>query len=55
MQLTDASGFWTNLDGTRSPLIHQYDRLGPPFDQWLDGALTRAEEAYLAIIANHKR
>jgi hypothetical protein len=33
--ITNEDGEFTNLDGTVSPVIHQYDRLGPPFQRWL--------------------
>lgn len=33
--LTDSEGYLTNFDGTRSLVIHQYDRLGVPFFPWL--------------------
>mgnify|MGYP004361456491 CR=1 FL=1 len=35
-KLTDEEGFFTNLDGTRSAVVHQYDRYGRRFAQsWL--------------------
>ena len=33
--LTDAEGYLTNFDESRSCVVHQYDRLGPQFDSWL--------------------
>lgn len=34
--LTDAHGFFTQLDGTRSRVVHQADHFGPYFwDHWL--------------------
>uniref|UniRef100_A0A7R9VZB4 Uncharacterized protein n=1 Tax=Pseudictyota dubia TaxID=2749911 RepID=A0A7R9VZB4_9STRA len=33
--LTDKDGFFVNMDGSRSHVIHQYDRFGPNFDNWL--------------------
>ena len=33
---TDDEGYFTEADGTRSRVIHQYDRFGPPFvSRWL--------------------
>lgn len=33
--LTDEDGFFTNKDGSRSPMVHQFDRLGLiAFDRW---------------------
>uniref|UniRef100_A0A7S2A6F2 Uncharacterized protein n=1 Tax=Trieres chinensis TaxID=1514140 RepID=A0A7S2A6F2_TRICV len=33
--LTDNDGFFVNMDGSRSHVIHQYDRFGPNFEGWL--------------------
>jgi hypothetical protein len=33
--LTDEDGYFINVDGTRSRVVHQFDRFGPPIDQWL--------------------
>jgi hypothetical protein len=33
--ITNEDGEFTNLDGTVSPVVHQYDRLGPAFQRWL--------------------
>lgn len=33
--MTDSDGFFTNFDGTRSCVVHQYDRLGPKFAEWI--------------------
>ena len=30
-----STGFITNLDGSPSPQVHQFDRFGRPFDRWL--------------------
>ena len=36
--LIDRQGFLTDIDNaTRSRVVHQYDRLGPPFLKWLRG------------------
>eukprot|EP00038_Savillea_parva_P008473 m.177193 g.177193 ORF g.177193 m.177193 type:complete len:392 (+) comp14305_c0_seq1:473-1648(+) len=34
--LTDEHGYITNLDGTPSPQVHQFDRFGRPFLRWLE-------------------
>ena len=34
--LTDEEGYFINMDGTRSRMVHQYDRFGPNFLSWLD-------------------
>lgn len=35
--LTDEEGYFLQTDGTRSPVIHQYDRFGPAFyDKWIN-------------------
>ena len=34
--LTDDEGYFINVDGKRSRVIHQYDRFGPPLATWLD-------------------
>jgi hypothetical protein len=34
--LTNQEGKFTNMDGSISPVIHQYDRLGIPFQSWLE-------------------
>jgi len=34
--VTDKEGYFTNSDGTRSRVVHQYDRYGDPLDRWLD-------------------
>ena len=33
--LTNEDGEFTNLDGTISPVVHQYDRFGPTFNSWM--------------------
>ena len=33
--LTDEDGYFTNIDGTRSRVIHQYDRFELPLEKWL--------------------
>ena len=33
--LTNEDGELTNLDGTISPVVHQYDRFGPTFGVWM--------------------
>jgi hypothetical protein len=33
--LTDDEGFFTEFDGTRSRVIHQWDRFGEPYARWL--------------------
>jgi hypothetical protein len=33
--LVDDQGFFTEFDGTRSRVIHQYDRFGTPYFKWL--------------------
>lgn len=33
--LTDDEGFFTEADGSRSRVIHQYDRLGDPYFAWM--------------------
>ena len=34
--LTDDEGYFINVDGKRSRVIHQYDRFGSPLSVWLD-------------------
>jgi hypothetical protein len=34
--LTDNEGYFVNHNGERSFVVHQYDRLASPFDNWLD-------------------
>ncbi|CAB9518955.1 expressed unknown protein [Seminavis robusta] len=34
-RLTDPKGFFSNLDGTRSCVVHQYDRFGYQLERWL--------------------
>ena len=33
--LTNEDGEFTNFDGTISPVVHQFDRLGLPFIDWM--------------------
>ena len=33
--LTDSDGFFTNFDGTKSCVVHQYDRFGSQFEAWM--------------------
>eukprot|EP00041_Stephanoeca_diplocostata_P028997 m.844689 g.844689 ORF g.844689 m.844689 type:complete len:71 (-) comp23475_c0_seq36:1432-1644(-) len=36
LNLTDDEGYITNLDGSRSGMVHQFDRFGHPFPrEWL--------------------
>ena len=34
-RLTDKHGYFTNLDGKRSCVVHQFDRFGFQFERWL--------------------
>lgn len=34
-ELTDSEGFFVNVDGSRSRMIHQYDRFGNRIEEWL--------------------
>jgi hypothetical protein len=34
--LTNAGGWFTELDGSTSRVIHQFDRFGPNAKKWLD-------------------
>ena len=34
--ITDEDGFFTNLDGSRSLVVHQFDRIGPLIRPWMD-------------------
>ena len=34
-KVTDTEGFFTEFDGSRSRVIHQYDRFGSPLGRWL--------------------
>lgn len=34
-RLTDRKGYFTNLDGKRSCVVHQYDRFGYQLERWL--------------------
>jgi hypothetical protein len=33
--VTDADGYFTEFDGTRSRVVHQFDRYGPVLTAWL--------------------
>jgi hypothetical protein len=33
--VTDADGYFTEFDGTRSRVVHQFDRYGPALTSWL--------------------
>jgi len=35
-ELTDYAGYFINLDGLRSPVVHQYDTLSPNVDWWIE-------------------
>lgn len=41
-ELVDDYGFFTNMDGTRSRVVHQYDRFGPPLERWLSQSPVRS-------------
>jgi len=36
VSLINKNGLFTNFDGSVSPVIHQFDRLGPPYQRWLN-------------------
>lgn len=40
-ELIDEDGRFTNLDGTRSRVVHQFDRFGAPFQRWLDANILK--------------
>jgi len=33
--LTDEQGYFIDYNGERSRVVHQYDRFGVPFDDWV--------------------
>ena len=34
--LTDAEGRFTNIDGSVTPVVHQFDRFGVPIFSWVE-------------------
>lgn len=48
-ELVDDYGFFTNMDGTRSRVVHQYDRFRPPLERWLSQSPVRSTPPHVAL------